>query len=172
MLTLPKIILNFGGHSGEVITILDKFIHLWGTLEKKWSQQALIIKHKEKIIFPPRQLLVTRTIPADTPHSLQSLLMAPWEDQQKLAKDMNFFKSQLSQISICGAWLRQEGKNSRCPFLYKFRLAGRKKKNWLLILFLPGIATAFLFVLFCVLRNLTWQSSDCPPTPKYGQIEM
>lgn len=128
MLTLPKIILNFGGHSGEVLTILDKFIHLWGTLEKKWSQQALIIKHKEKIIFPPRQLLATRTIPADTPHSLQSLLMAPWEDQQKLAKDMNFFKSQLSQISICGAWLRQEGKNSRCPFLYKFRLAGRKKK--------------------------------------------
>lgn len=65
------------------------------------------------------------------------------------SKDRNSYQRQLSQIFIYDAWLREEGKISHCPFLYKFVLAG---KNIGYPSF-PGTAVAFLLA-FCVLR--TW----------------
>lgn len=46
MLTLPKIILNYGGYSGELLTILEKLIHLPGALEIKGSQPRTHQKKK------------------------------------------------------------------------------------------------------------------------------
>ena len=90
--------------------------------------------------------------------------MGSWENQQKPAKSENSNQIQFSQISICSAWLRKYGKILCCPFLSKFRLAGKIYKNqifelwlmtmllgthWLLVCSLLGIALP-LYVSFCV----------------------
>ena len=65
---------------------------------------------------------MTKIGPAETSHLLWSLQMESEENWQKLVKGKNFYESRLFQISVYRAWLRQEGKISCCPFLFKFRL--------------------------------------------------
>lgn len=43
------------------------------------------------------------------------------------ARKENGYQSQLSQVSICAAQFREGGKISFIPFLFKFRLAKKKK---------------------------------------------
>ena len=80
--------------------------------------------------------------------------MGSWENWQKPEKSKNSYQSQLSQFSICGAWSKQEGKTSHCPFLSRFRLSGRKKKDRLSILSLPKRAITTLFISF-----VSWELS-------------
>lgn len=54
---LPKIILTSRGHSGELLTILDKRTYLGGALEKKGPKE-LTSEVGGKIICPPLQFLV------------------------------------------------------------------------------------------------------------------
>lgn len=70
------------------------------------------------------QCLVASVRPAGSPRSLRSQQMVSWENWQKPVKVKNSHPSQLAEISIDGAWVREEGEIS-CPFLSKFRLAGK-----------------------------------------------
>ena len=82
------------------------------------------MKGRGKVIFPPLQFLVTRMGPTGTPpltpnpaDGILGKLAEAWQ------KGKNSYQGQLSKI--CGAWWREEGKISRCPFLSKFTLAGK-----------------------------------------------
>ena len=96
-----------------------------GCSGEKEISATLTIKGRGRLVF----LLYSFWLPgwdSGTPHLLQSLQMGSWENWQKLAKGENSYQSQLSQISIYGVWLRDKVKISRCSFLSKFRLAGKK----------------------------------------------
>lgn len=71
-------------------------------------------------------------------------------------------------VCVCGVWLREEGEISLCPFLSKFRLAG--KKHWLSTFCLPGTAIFILCFILCP-ENSSWQPSVWGSS-KYGQSEM
>lgn len=103
------------------------------------------------------QCLVASVRPAGPLHSLQNLQTVFWENWQKPAKVKNSHPSQPAQISIRGAWVREEGEVS-CPFLP----IGRKNISYRSSL--PGTALAFLFISFCDLSTLPGSRQvGCPP---------
>lgn len=72
-LTFAKITLNYSGHSGELLTILDELINARGALEKKGSRPSTHHKGERKNDFSCFRFLVSRRRSVGTPHSLQSL---------------------------------------------------------------------------------------------------
>lgn len=124
-LVLPKIILNCSGHSIELLNILDKLIHLWGTLEAKGFQPGTHYKKQRETYFS------SSIISGDQNETWWDIQLAPEPadgilgNWQKLAKAKNSCQSHLSQISVFGTKMREEGKISHCPLFFKFRLAAK-----------------------------------------------
>ena len=84
-LILPKIILSYSGRSGELLTTWDDLIQLQDPREKGLSQ-ALTMKGRERVTFPPLWFLVTRMRPTGTLHLLGILQTALWENWQEPCK--------------------------------------------------------------------------------------
>lgn len=110
--------------------------------------------------------LVSTVRPAGPPHSLQSLQTVSWENWQKPAKIKNSHPSQPAQISIGRAWVREEGEVS-CPFLFKFRLAGKT------LVIDPLSQGQLLLLVYLILwpEYFAWQPSGWV-VPKYSWTEM
>ena len=51
-LILPKIILSYSGHSGELLTTWDDLIQLQGALEKRVSARHSLWRVKTELLFP------------------------------------------------------------------------------------------------------------------------
>jgi len=84
-LILPKIILSYSGRSGKLLTTWDDLIQLQDPREKGLSQ-ALTMKGRERVTFPPLWFLVTRMRPTGTLHLLGILQTALWENWQEPCK--------------------------------------------------------------------------------------
>ena len=121
MIKLTEDNLNYSSHSRKLLTQISLSIYLMPQRNRDLSQE-FNVKDKEKNVFSPLQFLVTKMGPAETSHFLWSLQMESKENWQKLVKGKNFYESRLFQINVYSAWLREEGRISCCPFLFKFRL--------------------------------------------------
>lgn len=114
----------------------------------------------------------------DETHSLYILQSGFWENWHKLAKGMNSYQSQSSQLSTCGTWSKRKEKfhvvssfpNSDCQ-------AKRKSKNcpfgytFVVDHFSPSDNYCFLACLILCPENLAWQPSSWRPQ-KYDHAEI
>ena len=101
MLTSPKIILNYSGHSGELLTMLDKLIHLWGALENKGSQPGTHYKGQKENYFS------SSTVSGDQDETLQDTPLTQEPADSILGKMAEAGKGWefLPKSALLGLWL-------------------------------------------------------------------
>lgn len=81
------------------------------------------IKGGGEISFSPLQFLRTRRDPLGPPTHSRAWRRDPGKTGRSWEKGGNSYQSHLSQISVCGAWLREKDEMPCCLLMCRFRLS-------------------------------------------------